>query len=62
MGPPRLFILATIISQLTVAVVERARDLTSERGGIASGLRADFIELDSDLNVHQVWVGGAQQR
>ena len=36
--------------------------LAHERGSIASGLRADLVELDSDLNVKQVWVGGVPQR
>ena len=32
--------------------------LESERGRIAAGLRADFVVLDDDLKVHQVWCGG----
>jgi N-acetylglucosamine-6-phosphate deacetylase len=33
--------------------------LDKERGRIAAGLRADFVVLDDDLAVRQVWCGGS---
>jgi N-acetylglucosamine-6-phosphate deacetylase len=33
-------------------------EVADERGRIAVGLRADLVELDDDLNVQRVWVGG----
>jgi N-acetylglucosamine-6-phosphate deacetylase len=33
--------------------------LDKERGRIAAGLRADFVVLDDDLGVRQVWCGGS---
>ncbi|HKE42955.1 MAG TPA: N-acetylglucosamine-6-phosphate deacetylase [Steroidobacteraceae bacterium] len=35
--------------------------LSAERGRIAEGLRADFVELDEGLRVQQVWEGGRPQ-
>ncbi len=32
--------------------------LERDRGRIAPGQRADFVVLDDDLNVHEVWYGG----
>jgi N-acetylglucosamine-6-phosphate deacetylase len=36
-------------------------NLSAERGRIAVGARADLVELDNDLNVRRVWVGGMPQ-
>ncbi len=35
--------------------------VSAERGRIASGLRADLVELDEELNVRRVWVAGQPQ-
>jgi N-acetylglucosamine-6-phosphate deacetylase len=60
--------LRNTVRMLDVSVEEAARmastypaqflDIDQERGRIAAGLRADLVELDDDLNVQRVWVGG----
>jgi N-acetylglucosamine-6-phosphate deacetylase len=32
--------------------------VSSSRGAIAPGLRADFVELAEDLSIGRTWVGG----
>ncbi len=34
--------------------------VAQDRGRIAPGLRADFVELDAALGVHATWIGGRQ--
>jgi N-acetylglucosamine-6-phosphate deacetylase len=60
--------LRNAVRMLNLSVEEAARmastypaqflEVADERGRIAVGLRADLVELDDDLNVQRVWVGG----
>jgi len=55
------------VRSLDVSIDEAARmastyaaeflGLAHERGRIAPGMRADFVELDADLAVHRTWIG-----